>query len=50
MTIVDLPLDAGHDLLGERLVVCLADGQGEHIGFLLCPGLARPQYRYSYAN
>src|SRR5262249_22113259 len=30
MPVVDLPLDAGHDLIDQRLVTARADGQGEH--------------------
>jgi hypothetical protein len=32
MPVVDLPLDAGHDLVGERLVAPRADSQGQHAG------------------
>ena len=33
MPIVDLSLDAGDDLVGERLVAILTDGEGEHSDF-----------------
>jgi hypothetical protein len=47
--IVDLPLDAGHDLVGEGLPALPADGQGEHAGYASI-GLARLLYQYSYGN
>ena len=32
VAIVDLPLDAGDDLIGEWLAAFVADGEGEHAG------------------
>ena len=50
MPIVDLPLDAGHDLVGERLAAVLADGQGEHAGSRFSSDWPGRLDRYSYAN
>jgi hypothetical protein len=47
VAIVDLPLDAGDDLIGERLPALLADREGEHADSRLA-GLARRSHRYSY--
>ena len=49
MPVVDLPLDAGDDLVDERLVALWADGQGQHAGSRLVE-LARSPDQYSHAN
>ena len=47
MPIVDLSLDAGDDLIGERLVAVLTNGEGEQSDSLLAE-LARSSDRYSH--
>jgi hypothetical protein len=51
MMVVDLALDAGDDLIGERLSALVADSEREHAGFSLtapAAGLARLPDQYSY--